>query len=76
MGLIRAVHEMGHTLGFRDEHQRPYAGIVWDEQAVYAVPEPGDWTLMASLDTGTGAHERLDPKTIQDILVVCDYTLS
>jgi hypothetical protein len=31
-----AVHEIGHTLGFPHEHQNPYAGIVWDEEAVYA----------------------------------------
>ncbi len=31
-----AVHEIGHTLGFPHEHQNPNAGIVWDEEAVYA----------------------------------------
>ncbi|MBX9584369.1 MAG: hypothetical protein K2X87_29060, partial [Gemmataceae bacterium] len=30
-----AVHEIGHTLGFPHEHQNPFAGIVWDEDAVY-----------------------------------------
>ena len=31
-----AIHEIGHTLGFPHEHQNPHAGIVWDEEAVYA----------------------------------------
>lgn len=31
-----AVHEIGHTVGFPHEHQNPNAGIVWDEEAVYA----------------------------------------
>jgi hypothetical protein len=30
-----AIHEIGHTLGFPHEHQNPFAGIVWDEEAVY-----------------------------------------
>ncbi|HWQ70174.1 MAG TPA: neuraminidase-like domain-containing protein [Patescibacteria group bacterium] len=37
---------------------------------------PGDWTLTAWRDTGGGAHERLDPNAIHDILIVCQYTLS
>jgi hypothetical protein len=31
-----ALHEIGHTLGFPHEHQNPNAGIVWNEEAVYA----------------------------------------
>ena len=34
-GVDVAVHEIGHTLGFPHEHQNPFAGIVWDEEAVY-----------------------------------------
>lgn len=33
-GLDTAIHEIGHTLGFPHEHQNPFSGIVWDEQAV------------------------------------------
>jgi hypothetical protein len=35
-GIDTALHEIGHTLGFPHEHQNPFAGIVWDEEAVYA----------------------------------------
>ncbi len=34
-GVDVPVHEIGHTLGFPHEHQNPFAGIVWDEEAVY-----------------------------------------
>lgn len=34
-GVDVAVHEIGHTLGFPHEHQNPFAGIVWDEAAVF-----------------------------------------
>jgi hypothetical protein len=35
-GRDTALHELGHVLGFPHEHQNPLAGIVWDEEAVYA----------------------------------------
>lgn len=40
-----AIHEIGHTLGFPHEHQNPNAGIVWDEEAVYAAlaKPPNSW---------------------------------
>lgn len=34
-GLDTAIHEIGHGLGFKHEHQNPNAGIVWNRQAVY-----------------------------------------
>lgn len=45
-GMDTAIHEIGHTLGFPHEHQNPFAGIVWDEEAVYkslAAP-PNRWS--------------------------------
>jgi hypothetical protein len=40
------LHEIGHTLGFPHEHQNPNAGIVWDEEAVYAAlaAPPNNWS--------------------------------
>lgn len=40
-----AIHEIGHTLGFPHEHQNPFAGIVWDEEAVYKdlAKPPNKW---------------------------------
>ena len=34
-GVTTALHEIGHTLGLPHEHQNPFSGIVWDEDAVY-----------------------------------------
>ena len=41
-----ALHEIGHTLGFPHEHQNPRAGIVWDEEKVYAAlaQPPNRWS--------------------------------
>lgn len=45
-GLDTAIHEIGHTLGFPHEHQNPNAGIVWNEEAVYAAlaQPPNSWS--------------------------------
>ena len=44
--LDTAIHEIGHTLGFEHEHQNPFAGIVWDEEKVYAslAKPPNRWS--------------------------------
>jgi len=44
-GVDTPVHEIGHTLGFPHEHQNPFSGIVWDEEAVYDYfgGPPNDW---------------------------------
>jgi hypothetical protein len=45
-GIDTAVHEIGHTLGFPHEHQNPFAGIVWDQEAVYRslAKKPNYWS--------------------------------
>ena len=67
---IAAVHEIGHTLGFPHEHQNPFAGIVWDEPAVYntfAAP-PNSWpqattfhNIIRKISTRRSGH-RLGPE--------------
>lgn len=39
------IHEIGHTLGLPHEHQNPNAGMVWDEEKVYAelAKPPNSW---------------------------------
>lgn len=59
-----AVHEIGHTLGLPHEHQNPKAGIVWDEEAVYAAlaQPPNNW------DRATTYHNivrKIEPDTVQ-----------
>ncbi|SHE23577.1 M12 family metallopeptidase [methanotrophic endosymbiont of Bathymodiolus puteoserpentis (Logatchev)] len=45
-GRDTALHELGHVLGFPHEHQNPKAGIVWDEEKVYASlgGPPNNWS--------------------------------
>lgn len=59
-----AIHEIGHTLGFPHEHQNPYAGIVWNEEAVYTslAQPPNSWSR------GTTFHNiirKITPDTVQ-----------
>lgn len=35
-GMDTALHEIGHSLGLPHEHQSPFAGINWNDEAVYA----------------------------------------
>jgi hypothetical protein len=44
-GHDTALHEIGHALGFPHEHQNPRAGIVWNEEKVYAnlSAPPNNW---------------------------------
>jgi hypothetical protein len=63
-GRSTALHEIGHTLGMPHEHQNPYAGIVWDEPAVYAYlgGPPNHW------DRATTYHNvlrKLDPREVE-----------
>lgn len=63
-GRSTALHEIGHTLGLPHEHQNPNAGLVWDEDAVYAYlgGPPNNW------DRTTTFHNvlrKLDPREVE-----------
>lgn len=51
-GRTTALHEIGHTLGMPHEHQNPFAGIVWDEPAVYAYlgGPPNNWSQQTTFN--------------------------
>ena len=59
-----AVHEIGHTLGLPHEHQNPHAGIVWNEDAVYAAlaAPPNNWSRET---TYHNIIRKIDPDEVQ-----------
>jgi hypothetical protein len=67
------VHEIRHALGFPHEHQNPFAGIVWDEEAVYKYfgGPPNNWdrdttfyNVLRKLATGEVEGSKWDPNSI------------
>lgn len=68
-----ALHEIGHTLGMPHEHQNPFAGIVWNESAVYAslAGPPNRWprektfnNILRKIDTSEVMGSQWDPDSI------------
>ena len=59
-----AIHEIGHTLGFPHEHQNPNAGIVWNEEAVYAelAGPPNFWSRQ---ETFWNIIRKISPDTVE-----------
>jgi hypothetical protein len=51
-GSGTALHEIGHVLGMEHEHQNPFAGIKWHEQAVYdaMARPPNEWDKQTTFD--------------------------
>jgi astacin (peptidase family M12A) len=66
-GRTTALHEIGHTLGMPHEHQNPFAGIVWNEEAVYAyfAGEPNNWPRETTFHN---VLRKLDPQEVEGSL--------
>lgn len=74
-GLTTAIHEIGHALGMPHEHQNPFAGIVWDEEKVYASlgGPPNRWDrqktfhkVLRKLDPALYTGSQWDPDSVME----------
>jgi Astacin (Peptidase family M12A) len=74
-GHTTALHEIGHTLGMPHEHQSPFSGIVWNEEAVYTYfsGPPNNWSramirsnVLDKLDPAQVAGSKWDDKSIME----------
>ncbi|QNP74138.1 hypothetical protein IAG44_34910 [Streptomyces roseirectus] len=70
-----ALHQIGHALGMQHEHQSPYAGIHWDEEAVYAdlAGPPNHWSrertylnILRKLDAAEVNGTVWDPQSVME----------
>ena len=74
-GHTTALHEIGHTIGLPHEHQNPFAGLVWDEQAVYTyfAGAPNNWphdqtfeNVLRKLDASEVEGSRWDANSVME----------
>jgi len=74
-GRGTALHELGHVLGMEHEHQNPFAGIKWHEEAVYQAlaKPPNRWSrattfhnILKKLSTDQVQGSSWDPDSIME----------
>jgi Astacin (Peptidase family M12A) len=74
-GVTTSLHEIGHTLGMPHEHQSPFSGIVWDEEAVirYFSGPPNNWdsgmirgNILDKLNASQVEGSSWDPESIME----------
>lgn len=77
------LHEFGHALGLKHEHQNPSAGIPWNKPVVYKHFEKYGWSkkkvdrvVINPLDRGSVNYSNYDDKSIMVYNFSSDWTLN
>lgn len=77
------LHEFGHALGLKHEHQNPKAGIQWNKPKVYEAftGPPHNWTtdevnrnIFDALKEDSLLYSRFDPQSIMGYTILPTWT--
>lgn len=76
-----SLHEFGHVLGMRHEHQQPLATIPWNTSAVYTYYEQQDWTkaevdqqVLNKTTAESSQHTNFDASSVMEYPVPASLT--
>ena len=77
----KILHEFGHALGFKHEHQNPDASFEWDREAVYKNTSEWGWSreqtdhnIFDALDEPSLIHSVHDPDSIMHYTIPKAWT--
>jgi len=76
-----ALHEFGHALGLKHEHQNPFANISWDKPKVYAYYALQGWSqqkvdeqVINHLGWGPAQHTSFDAQSVMAYSIPASLT--
>ncbi|BBM86587.1 M12 family metallopeptidase [Candidatus Uabimicrobium amorphum] len=74
----KVLHEFGHALGFKHEHQNPRGGVEWDEKKVYAAyrDAPNYWSksrIQSNVLRQIKDHNRFRSSEFDADSIMCYY---
>lgn len=82
-GRGTVLHEFGHALGLKHEHQNPSAGIKWDKEEVYndLGGPPNNWSrsrvdgnVFSEIKDDSLNYSRFDPQSVMGYTIRASWT--